>query len=83
MVLGAQLQDADDGVLVVEPGEGALGLADIPANTRILAIDGQRVTRTSDLVEGLETAMAQERKAVLLEATLPNGRSTWFGVGLR
>lgn len=84
-VLGARLQDAsgDLGVDVVDPGSGAFARADIPAGTRITALDGQSVRRAEDVADLLRSALEEDRKAVLVEGELPNGQQTWFGLGLR
>ena len=84
-VLGARLQDAsgDLGVDVVDPGSGAFARADIPAGTRITALDGQPVRRAEDVADFLRSALEEDRKAVLVEGELPNGQQTWFGLGLR
>lgn len=83
MVLGAVLREIEGRVVVQDPGSGAFGLADIPPGTEIVALDGQGVTTKEEVMAHLQGAIEEGRKATLLEAELPNGRQTWFGLGLR
>lgn len=82
-VLGAVLREIDGRVVVQDPGNGAFDRADIPPGTEIVALDGRGVTTTDEVIAHLEDAVQEGRKATLLEAELPNGRQTWFGLGLR
>ena len=83
LVLGAVLMDIDGRVVVQDPGNGAFELADVPPGSKVVALDGQGVTTTEEVMAHLQGAVEEGRKATLLEAELPNGRQTWFGLGLR
>jgi len=83
LIFGAELRPSEGGVLVEDAGNGAFERADVPSGTLLTAVDGREVTTPEALKDELQDAVAQQRKAVLLEGVLPDGRQTWFGLGLR
>ena len=80
---GAVLEDAGEGVVVIESGTGALGRTGVPSGTRIQSVNGAPVDSTEDLMAAVEQAKEAGQKAVLIEGLTPDGQPAWFGMGIR
>jgi len=82
---GGQVQatSGEEGITVVDPGQGAMRQAGLTKGTTIVSVNG---TPTPDLT-AFKSAMAKARsegqKGVLIEAVNAEGETVWYGLSTR
>ena len=82
---GGQVQatSGEEGITVVDPGQGAMRQAGLTKGTTIVSVNGTPTPDLTAFKSAMAKAQSEGQKGVLIEAVNAEGETVWYGLSTR